>query len=644
MQTSMRSDHRTPSRRPTKRTLTHSLWLRLAGLAAAAALSACTTPGPTPTPDTAAPATAEAAFANGSFEQAARIWQRDALDAAPGEAAALRVRAAEAWLLADDEARAQALLDWIDPEELDAPGRSRRDMVIAELALRKGRPSEARTLLLRARRALPAAARPRYEALSLRIEQALEQPLIKSIEAVAGQIARMPHYQPDTAIALLAALENVPGGELALRAANPRAERQLTGWLDLALVIRRNLVAADALPADVTRWKSRHPNHLLTENQALDAWLRYRQTFSRPLRVAALVPGSGSLEAAGAALRDGLLSAYLEDPGGAELLFFPTADTPQSAIASYFNAREAGADFIIGPVRKESVAAMLELAGLTTPLLALNDFPTQFTPPLELAGHVLGMSLSQEEEVRAIAARMEAIGYRRAAVLAPETPWGERMAGTMQAEFLQRNGEIVAAARYPEEQNDYSAVLRRLLKIDESEARKRQLQNTLQMPLDFEPIRRQDIDVIFMAADPAQARQLRPQLRFHDAGDIPVYATGRIYSGRPDPARNLDLDGLRFPATRWQLEHALMSEIPPLASLRKGRLGSLYALGQDAWNLLPWLQLMQKDRDFEFPGQSGTYRASRGVNLAREPAWAQFRRGLPVALKELVRRPGAGRD
>ncbi|MDT8321945.1 MAG: penicillin-binding protein activator [Xanthomonadales bacterium] len=644
MQTAKHSDHRTSPRRPTERAATRGLWLPLAGLAAAAILSACTATGPTPVPEAAPPASAAAAFANGSFEQAARMWQRDALDAAPAEAAALRVRAAEAWLLADDEARAQALLEWIDPEELDAPGRGHMHMVMAELALRRGRPSEARALLLRARRELPAAERPRYEALNRRIEQALEQPVTKSLEAVASQIARMPHYQPDTTIALLAALESVPSGELALRAANPRAERQLAGWLDLALVIRRNLVVADELQADVGRWKSRHPDHLLTENQALDTWLRYRQTFSRPLRVAVLVPGSGSLEAAGAALRDGLLSAYLEDPGGAELLFFPTEDTPQSAIASYFNAREAGADFIIGPLRKESVAAMLELAGMTTPVLALNDFPEQFTPPPELARHVLGISLSQEEEVRAIANRLEAMGYRRAAVLAPENLWGDRMAGTMEAEFLQGNGQIVAAARYPEEQNDHSAILRRLLKIDESEARKKQLQNTLQMPLDFEPIRRQDIDVIFMAADPVQARQLRPQLRFHDAGDIPVYATGRIYSGRPDPARNLDLDGLRFPATRWQLEHALMSEIPPLASLREGRLGSLYALGQDAWNLLPWLQLMQKDRDFEFPGQSGAYRASRGVNLAREPAWAQFRRGLPVALKEPVRRPGAGRD
>jgi hypothetical protein len=61
-------------------------------------------------------------------------------------------------------------------------------------------------------------------------------------------------------------------------------------------------------------------------------------------------------------------------------------------------------------------------------------------------------------------------------------------------------------------------------------------------------------------------------------------------------------------------------------------MASLFALGQDAWNLLPWLELMRKDPDFVFPGQSGNYRMDRNGGLQRAPAWAVFSGGLPVAL------------
>ena len=92
------------------------------------------------------------------------------------------------------------------------------------------------------------------------------------------------------------------------------------------------------------------------------------------------------------------MSAYLENPGGAEILFFTTGEDDQSAISAYFNALDAGADRIIGPLRKESVEAMLNLAGMSTPVLALNDLPEGFTAPPGLAGQVSAISLSQDDE------------------------------------------------------------------------------------------------------------------------------------------------------------------------------------------------------------------------------------------------------
>jgi outer membrane PBP1 activator LpoA protein len=596
-------------------------------------LTACSSTGPSSKPDAGTSPGAATSFTRGEYEQAARSWQTEALEAGPREAASLRVRAADAWLLAGQPDSAKDALRWVDREQLARRDQSRLDLVLADLALRNNRPDEAELLLEKAQPELPPSSKKRYDSLYARLIQQLSSPGSRDIAGAAKLSDAMRFYDPAASVELIRSLEKVSSGELAIRADNPRGERQLTGWLDLTLVIRQNLVIPGGVASAMDDWKSRHPYHLLTTQQALDTWLRYRQLFSPPRRIAVLLPESGRLKAAGDAIRDGVMSAYMENPGSAEILFFTTGEDRQSAIAAYFNALDAGADWIIGPLRKESVEAMLNLAGMSTPTLALNDLPEGFIAPPGLAGQVSAISLSQDSEAAAIAAHAAESGYQNAIVMAPESAWGERMAFAFEAEFLHEDRQIIAAARYLESQNDHSAALERLLKIDESKAREKRLENTLQMKLEFEPVRRQDVDVIFLVADSTQAKLIRPQLRFHEAGDIPVYATARIYSGQPDPPRNQDLNGIRFPATPWQLEHASKADIPDLESIRQGSLGSLFALGQDAWNLLPWLELMQKDPDFSFPGQSGFYSTANQDTLQREPAWAEFSRGRPVPLR-----------
>lgn len=440
-------------------------------------------------------------------------------------------------------------------------------------------------------------------------------------------------YEPGHALTLLQSLEDVPSGELALRAVNPRSDQILTGWLDLALTIRQGLVKPDDLPEAMRSWKGRHPQHFLSENDGLDLWLRYRQQFPVPQKVAVLLPKSGPLQAAAEAIRDGILSAFMENPGGAELVFLSTGEQGESTAAAYFEARDLGADWIIGPLEKSSVEALVNLAGLITPLLALNELPPESDMPPGLSDHHYGVSFSPDEDVRSLAREVIRAGFRRALILAPESDWGERMAQNFRDEFLQNDRQIIASGRYLESDNDHSAVLESMLKIDQSKARKKGLENTLQLKLEFEPVRRNDIDVIFLAAGSKQGRLIRPQLRFNFAGDIPVYAAGRIFSGQPDPLADQDLNGVRFPITPFEIGFDPDDPATALASLRGGLFANIYALGKDAWCLLPWLDLMRRDPDFRFPGASGLYHIGLSGRLLREPAFAIFSAGLPAPLK-----------
>jgi outer membrane PBP1 activator LpoA protein len=598
-----------------------------------AVLPGCSTSPRTPDGQQAYQDGAEQAFASGKFELAARTWQQDARQAGPEQAAHFRVRATDAWLLADQPEQAEKQLKRINRADLDSRDKARLDLVLADLALRNQRPDEASQLLRQARQNLPSDSSRRYERLSTQLHQLLSLPVSQDISRASRLSSSIDSYDPNSALGVIRSLDNVSSGELEIRTSNPRADQRLIGWLDLTLVIRQNLVVPDRVTLAMARWKERYPFHPLSENEALDLWLLYRQQFAPPRNIAVLLPEAGRLGAAGMAVRDGLLSAFLENPGSTEFHFFPTGDESESAISAYFSALDAGAELIIGPLQKESIEALLNLPGFATPILALNDLPSLLITPPGLSGQIFGLSLSQENETRAVAQHAGSQGLDRAVVLAPESAWGERMAQVFQEEFLQENREIIAAVRYVESDNDHSPVIERFLKIDESKARKNRLENTLQMPLEFEAVRRNDIDMIFMAANATQAKLIRPQLKFYDAGDIPVYATGRVYTGQPNPTRNQDLNGVRFPITPWQLTHTGKSDIPDLESIRGGALAPLYAVGYDAWKLLPWLEMMRRDPDFIFPGQSGMYRAGNDDNLQRKAAWAVFSQGRPATLE-----------
>jgi outer membrane PBP1 activator LpoA protein len=239
------------------------------------------------------------------------------------------------------------------------------------------------------------------------------------------------------------------------------------------------------------------------------------------------------------------------------------------------------------------------------------------------------LSLSQTDEAASIAANVLRQNLKRALVITPDNAWGERIRSAFTTAFEQGGGAISDAAFYDPATSDHSAMLTGLLRIDESNQRKADLQSRLGIPLVFEPIRREDFDFVFLAANPAEGRELKPLLRFHNVGDIPVFAMSRIFSGKQDRASDQDLNGVIFAATPWQLQTVETSNLD-FVSLRGGAFGNLYALGKDAWNLLPWLALMQKDPDLWFAGKTGKLRLQSNGDLFRQPAWAQFSSGRPT--------------
>jgi len=452
----------------------------------------------------------------------------------------------------------------------------------------------------------------------------------RSLAEVAELINDMHDYQPDLALEILRSLESVPSSQLTAAIDNLAYDPELSGWLELALQVRKLLINGSPVAAAAGEWADFHDSHVVTRDNFPALVARYRALYPVPVQVAVLLPTEGSLAGSAKAIRDGIMSAYLDQPGKSVIRFYSSGENSASAIAAYRQAWEDGATQVIGPLRIDSTRALARLENLGVPILLLNEPASEAPFHAGQPAIVNSLSLARTEEAAAIARSALAQGQKQALVIVPDSAWGTRIETAFASVFEQGEGLISATAYFNAATSDHSAMLTQLLRIDESRQRKTDLQSRLGIPLTFEPNRRDDFDFIFMAANPVAGRELKPLLRFYDAGNIPVYAMGRIFSGKVERSSDQDLNGIVFPTTRWQLETRGNTALT-LESLRGGTLGDLYALGRDAWHLLPWLPLMQKDPDLWFQGGVGALRLQANGRLYRQPVWAQFSAGRPLS-------------
>ncbi len=451
----------------------------------------------------------------------------------------------------------------------------------------------------------------------------------RSLADIARLTLNLHSYQPDKVLEIIRALESLPSNRLQSLIAEQQFDPEFTEWLELALQIRTAMINGEASSVAAQRWADYHYGQAVGRYDFTDLLRRYTALFPVPSQVAILLPEEGGLTVAARAIRDGILSAYLEQPGDSVIRFYSSGQNDAAAIRAYQQAQDDGALQIIGPLRVESTRAIAGLGNLDIPVLLLNNPHTDTQNPAASANIVASLALSQTEEAATIAEKVLTQGFEKAIVITPNSTWGNRMAAVFTESFSRNHGRVTASAQFDPAENDHSAMLTQLLKIDESRKRKESLQARLGLSLAFEPHRRNDFDMIFLAATPSQGRELKPLLRFHNTGDIPVYAMGRIYSGKLERTADQDLNGIVFPITSWQLQTAGNTSLLP-GSVRDGSLGSLYALGMDAWRVLPWLPLLQKDPDLWFPGSAGALRLMPDGHMHREPAWVQFTAGRPL--------------
>jgi len=258
---------------------------------------------------------------------------------------------------------------------------------------------------------------------------------------------------------------------------------------------------------------------------------------------------------------------------------------------------------------------------------------------------VFQFGLPSEQEAVQAAERAYLDGHRQAASLTANTASGQRLANAFADAWQRLGGVVVSAQTYQPDQSDYADPVKRLLNITQSEARKNALEARLRIKLKFEPHPRDDVDFIFLGADAKHARLIKPQINYNRAARLPVYATSYVFTGHGDPGLDADLDGIMFGDMPWilvgdgkiqQLRETLQRDWP----YARTQLDRLYALGVDAYAVIPWLNRIGADSGARFDGVTSGLSLDLDGRLHRQLVWAKFKKGVPQLLDSSFKHKG----
>lgn len=411
-----------------------------------------------------------------------------------------------------------------------------------------------------------------------------------------------------------------------LQQAHAAANGEMRGWLELAL-IDSQLGNIDLQAREIKQWQSNNPGHPAAN--ALPDSLNQLLTLhaSRPKHIALLLPFEGPLASAAQALRDGFLAAQYQAYG--EGIDQPRISLYDSTAYNnlqdfYAQAVADGVEWVIGPLERDQVSALAALPSLPLPTLALNYTEA----PIAADSSLFQFGLAPEDEARSAALQAWAEGHRSMAALTAQTDWGNRAYQAFK-ETWEGLGGILIGREMIDQPAEMAGQIGQLLQIRQSEQRMQRMQRLLGNSLMVQPTPRQDLDALFLAATPQQARQLMPTLAFQYAGDLPVFSTSHGYQVNPLNNENADLDGILVAEIPWLLSRndSLYQPVTQNWPQASGALGRLYAMGIDAQRIFSRLPQLQQYPDTRVNGATGQLSLSTDGRISRQLSWGVMEAG-----------------
>ena len=636
-------------------------YLRLFGLAAMASVLWSCASAPTtqvePSPEVTAPSVKvtpfdeveapevvqpETTYAKSDLVNTAHLWLDQARFAPAPEQQDLLLRSAAALLTANRLSEARQILNGIDVSGLPVEIAQRRRLLRAELALAEDRTELALRYLAPYKRMQDP--QLRAQALLLRAQAHLasnnKAKAVRELIEREAFLDNLPDIEQNRRRVwiLLGSLTDI---ELQIERQSSDDGSPVADWFDLALLYVDFGVDPHRLQQTITDWAEINPLGS-AQTFALEM-LRLSSPVSKeqvtPIQnIAVLLPLASKFGRAAQSVHDGFMAMHALDgnPYKPKITVFDVGEIPELAGSYYRLAVEEGADLIVGPLGKQAANAIIGNQLVQVPTLLLGGIQQGRTLPAK----TFQIDLAPEQEAAQVATRAYLDGHRVAGVLWPNTDWGQRIAQAFVERWESLGGIVVGTQAYEENSSDHSFAVQEILNINNSTGRKSTLSALLGTKLEFQPRRRQDLDMLFLAARPVTGRLIKPQINFFQAHDIPVYSTSHIYTGTPDPVNDTDLNQITFGDMPWLLRNdsraQLLHASVEAKTQSEGNLKRLFALGMDAYLLSRVLPYLDADTVVTLKGVTADrLNINKDRHIERQLIWARFEKGEPSILDTL---------
>ena len=550
------------------------------------------------------------------------------------EAAQIQLRLADLQLQQGDIAATGQFLATIDREQLSTHDRVLLMCVKADFLNANNKAREAVKFLAKNQASFP-------KPLQLRVLDTQVNVLSAAgfkIEASHARVQRQSHLtelsqQEENAKSILNSLSTLPGQSLQ-QLADKHLSKDMDSWVAFVIDTKPQLFSLSGFDNAVVNWAAAHPQHAIPDSVIQEIRENIQSKSDYPEKIALLLPLSSKFSRQASSIRDGFLAAYYNYAGEdkPDIFIMDNAVAEQSIEQQLLFAKQQGAGLVVGPLLKSSIQGVERLQQLPLPVLALNylddDSPGETQAP---KADFFQFGLLPEDEAEQAAKLAILRNQTKATLMVPKTELGQRMAAAFTQAYSKLGGRVLSVQEYAAQAKDFSSNIKRMLNVQQSLSRKSILQAVLARNVEFSPRIRQDIDVIYMVAPPSQARGIKPQLKFFDAGDIPVLASSHLFNGNTNPALDKDINEVVFTQTPWLLKaeatplHRQLKQLWPTDMARNSK---LFAMGADAFNLVPFLERMQQDNHFHKDGYTGTLSSDNRGRIHRELLWAKFNQGL----------------
>ena len=442
------------------------------------------------------------------------------------------------------------------------------------------------------------------------------------------------------------------------------SETALQPWLQLAIIIKRFALEPVLFNQQLINWQSRHLGHPLVTNLPQEIKKSLQQAPIQAKRIAVLLPLTGRLANQGLAIKEGILAAYLENLPNAKFALnnAPNYDgsagkTIQNKTQQYreirffdsalkttqqLNEMVADFDVVLGPLVKEQIMKLTAVLPTDKILLALNRVELQPKKPNSVqltqlvesdltAPEHYYFALAPEDEAQQLALHIHQKQLVRPIIFAADNPTTQRMAEAFITKWQETPNAIQPDLTIFTDSKDMRIRVSQMLDVTQSKQRIKQIEALSDVEVFGVERNRRDIDAIVLFANPEQAKLLNPiieaSLSPFARRSLSVFASSRSYSLDLNSNSLRDLRNLTFTDMPWMLpDHRwqdLANQTIQLWPEKQDTLLRLFAMGFDAYSLLPNLRRLKTLPQLVSHGLTGEINVdSQGV-LYRRLLWAQ---------------------